>query len=92
VQGWSAMQWAVYWAQGQCIAVYIRVDRRAQCDVVLTSMLLLLLVLVLASNPSPVRFLPRALTACTQKHKHERFSASPALQIAGPSIETQSTT
>lgn len=83
---------------GQCIgrggsvfAVYIRVDRRAQCDVVLTSMLLLLL--VLASNPSPVRFLPRALTACTQKHKHERFSASPAVQIAaGPSIETQSTT
>ena len=91
VQGWSAMQCWVQWARRQCIAVYIRVDRRAQCDVVLTSMLLLLL-LVLASNSSPVRFLPRALTACTQKHKHERFSASPAVQIAGPSIETQSTT
>ena len=34
------MQWAVYWERRQCIAVYIRVDRRAQCDVVLTSMLL----------------------------------------------------
>ena len=51
-----------------CMAVYIRVDRRAQCDVVLTSMLLAGCCTRLLSLPThQVRFLPcSALTACTK--------------------------
>ena len=69
----------------QCIAVYIRVDRRAQCDDdVLTAALL-----VLASN-SKSACCPA--TSPNRSRLHQKHKLSPVVQIAGPSIQTQSTT
>lgn len=57
VQGWSAMQRKVEGGvrgRAQCIAVYIRVDRRAQCDDDDDDVVLAAALLVLASNSSPL--------------------------------------
>jgi hypothetical protein len=45
--GCNAMQWVL--GRAWCTAVYIRVDRRAQCEVVLTTSMLLAVLLLLAS-------------------------------------------
>jgi hypothetical protein len=58
--GCNAMQWVL--VRVLCMAVYIRVDRRAQCDVVLTSMLAVLLLarfhFQLIKSPLPRSALP----------------------------------